>query len=231
MTRNVQRRTAMLATTVALLAAGPASAAGPVQGSVSGPVTIAKGKTFTLKTALSPSGSSKVTVTSKTTVTEQVSGTAADLVKGACVMASGTKKGSAVVAARISITPAVGGSCSLGGRRQPGARPGGPRPGAGSASRGGGFTPPANFGFAFGVVTAVKGSTLTVKGPRGATTVDVSAKTQIDKTKNVGPAGVKVGLCAFVFGTSTDKGVTVNGRDVRLSAPTNGSCRFSRPGP
>jgi hypothetical protein len=216
-----------------LLVVGTAGAVAPVEGSISGPVTTAKGKTFVVKTTLSPTGSSKVTVTAKTTIHEQVAGRPADLKKGVCVTAIGTKKGKVVAATRVSLAPAVGGSCTGGfggrGTRPPGSRP----PGGGSpptGGSGGGFTRPANFGFASGRVTAVKGRTLTVKGRTGTTKVTVSAKAQVQKTQSVKMAAVTTKLCAFVRGTSTDKGVTVTAQDVALSKPVGGSCTFRRRG-
>ncbi|HKI92870.1 MAG TPA: hypothetical protein VJ986_11265 [Gaiellaceae bacterium] len=221
-----------IAATAALVAAGVAAAAAPVRGSIAGPVTAVKGKTFTVKTSLSPTGSSKVTVGSKTQITTQATGTRTDLKKGTCVTATGPKKGSVVTAQRVSIVPAVGGKCTAGLGRRAGSgnrvrppRTGSQRP-PGSGSGGQGFKRPANFGVAFGSVSAIKGSTVTVKGQQGSTKVTVSAKTKITKTVHVGVKAIKRTSCAFVDGTSTDKGVTVIAQSVRLSQPRNGSCTF-----
>jgi len=215
--------TALLVAAAAGLAAATSAAAAPVQGSISGPVTTVKGSTFTVKTTLSPTGSSKVTVSSKATVIEQQAGTQADLKKGMCVTAMGTKTKSTVAAQRVSLRPAVKGSCSTGFRRGGGSGSGTRPPGSGGGS---GFSPPANFGFAFGQITGVKGSTLTVKGFNGTTTVTVSGKTAITKTVEVGPSAIAVKMCAFVNGTSTNKGVTVTASNVSLSKPVSGSCTF-----
>jgi hypothetical protein len=223
---------ALAVAAVALSATAVAAAAAPVQGSIAGPITSVKGQTFTVKTALSPTGSSKVTAGSKTTITEQVAGKQADLQKGVCVVANGSKKGSVVVASRITISKAVDGKCGGGFGR--GTRPGGgARPGGGS--RPPGSRPPgsfgANFGFAFGAIAAVKGSTLTVHSrQRGSTTVTVSAKTQIAKTTRVGSTAIAVKLCAFVRGTSSDKGVTVQAENVALSKPGPNGCTSRFPG-
>ena len=226
--------TALLVAAAAALAAATSAAAAPVQGSISGPVTTVKGSTFTVKTTLSPTGSSKVTVGSKATVIEQQAGTTADLKKGMCVTAMGTKTKSTVAAQRVSLRPAVKGSCSTGFRRGGGSggppgggtRPPGSGGGSGGGGGGSGFSPPANFGFAFGQITGVKGSTLTVKGFNGTTTVTVSGKTAITKTVEVGPSAIAVKMCAFVNGTSTNKGVTVTASNVSLSKPVSGSCTF-----
>ncbi len=148
----------------------------------------------------------------------------------------GTKKGTTVTAQRISLVPAVKGSCTGGfGRRGGGSGGGGPPtgrpPGGGSGNGNGnapGFSRPANFGFAFGSIAAVKGSTLTVKGSSGSTKVVVSATTQIGKTVTLKASAVKTSLCAFVRGTSADKGVTVTAQDVSLTKPVGGSCTFGR---
>lgn len=228
-----------VAAAAALVAAGVAAAAAPVQGSIAGPVTAVKGKTFTVKTSLSPTGSSKITVGSKTQITTDATGKRADVKKGACVTAMGTKKGAVVTATRLTIVPAVGGTCTtgFGGRggnrvRPPGAGTGNPPSGGQGAGGGQGFQRPANFGFAFGAVTAVKGSTMTVKGQQGSTKVTVSSKTQITTTVHVAVSAIKLKSCAFVNGTSTDKGATVTAQDVRLTQPRNGSCTFGgRGGP
>jgi hypothetical protein len=208
----------------AALVAALATAAAPVQGSISGPVTAVSGKTITVKTTLSPTGSSKVTVGAKAIVTERIAGTKADLKKGACVMASGTKKGTTVTAARISIT-----ACNRprGNRPANGTRP--PRTGNGRRPGGGqGFTPPVNVGFAFGTIQSVKGATLTVKGFQGSTTVAVGKKVQIEKTATVPVSAISKSLCAFVFGTSKDKGKTVTATNVSLTKPVSGSCNAPR---
>ena len=219
-------RTGLAATAVVAVGAvlaSAATAATPVNGSVAGPVVAVKGKTFTVTTTLSPSGKSTATVTSKTTVTSQTSSKLADVKKGACVMATGTKKGTAVAATRVTITTASGGQCGQRPGGGAGGRPGGggTRPGGGG---GGGGTPPANFGIANGTVSAVKGSTVTVKGRQGSTTVTLSSKTVYTKTVSVGASAITSKVCAFVRGTSADKGVTISAQNVSLSKPVSGKC-------
>ena len=230
---------AVLALAVLGASAGLAAAAAPkpVTGSVFGPVTSVKGQSFSVKTTVSPTGSSKVDVGASTVITEQVAGTTSDLRTGICVVANGQKaKNGTVTAVRLSVQPAVKGKCTTGFGG--GARPGGTRP-PGSGTRPPGTTttqrPPGgfgNFGFAVGAITAVKGSTLTVHGQSGTTTVVVPAKAQITKTSHVGMDAITVKECASVFGTSTDKGVTIAAQQISLSKPVAGSCTrgFVRPG-
>jgi len=212
--------------------AGVAAAATPVNGSVAGPVTTVKGSTFKLTTSLSPTGSSTIHVGSATVITEQALVAHSELVKGACVMAAGQKNSKGVVSAtRVTVSQPVKGQCGTGfGGRGNGTRPSGSPP-AGGQRPPGGFGGNANFGFAFGAIRKVSGSTLTVKGPNGSTTLTVPAKAEVVKIEKVGASAVAVKMCAFVRGTSTDKGVNVKAQDISLSKPTKTGCTsgFRRP--
>lgn len=229
-----------LVAVVALVLAAPAAAlaapTAPVAGSVFGPVTSVKGSTFTLTSSLVPKGKSTVSVSSATVITEQATAARSSLEVGACVVASGSRNSKGVVAAaRITLSDPVKGQCSTGfGGRRTGGQPPANRTGTTPRRPPGGFTR-GTFGFAFGKVTAVKGSTLTVSGTRGSskvtTAVTVSAKTQLEKTVRVEPSAITTGSCAFVNGTSGDKGVTVEAERIALTKKTNGSCTtgFRRP--
>ena len=223
---------------------GVASAASPVSGSISGPVASVKGSTFVVTTTLSPTGKSTVSVSKSTTITTQETLGQSALKVGGCAMASGQKNSKGVVAAqRISLSTPVKGKCTAGfaGR---GGRPGGTggTPGGGTGgqppptgSSGGGFGNFANFGFAFGTIASVKGDNLTVKGTFNGkavtTSVTVSSKTEISSTVKVGASAIAVKDCAFVRGTSADKGVTVTAQDVSITKPTSTGCRFGFRGP
>ena len=227
---------------IAAAVAAAALAAAPVQGSVFGPVVAVKGSTFTITTSLSPSGKSLVTVGSAR-VTEQATAPRSSLKVGACVAASGTRDGKGVVTAtRISISEPVKGECQSGFQRRRGTRP---VPPAGSSPQrppggGGGFRGNGNVGFAVGSITKMTGSTLTVKG-RGfgsssaattTTSVTISAKTLLTHTLTVKASAIEPKMCAFVQGTSADKGVTVKATDIALTPETNGQCvGFRRQGP
>ena len=144
-----------------------------------------------------------------------------------------TAKGT-VDAVRITLTQPVKGQCAGGfGRRPGGSRPpGAPPRGTGTGGPPGGFGGGnANFGIAFGKVSAAKGTTVTVKGPQGSTTVALSKKTQVAETKAMSPSAIATKLCAFVQGTSGDRGVTVAATQIALSKPVSGSCtaRFRQP--
>jgi hypothetical protein len=222
-----------------------ATAASPVQGSVFGPIVSVKGSTFTITTSLSPNGKSVVSAGSAR-ITTQGTAPKSSLKTGACVSAMGTRDAKGVVtAARISISQPVKGQCgggfggfrrvggggAAGGGAPFGGATGGRRP-PGGGGFGGGNT---NFGFAFGSVTKVSGATLTVKGSFGGktrtTTVTVTPKTTLSQMETLKASDLKVKTCAFVRGTSTDKGLTVKAVGVAITAEANGKCTngFRRP--
>lgn len=227
---------AVAATAVAAIAAGVAAAAKPVSGTIGGPVTAVSGQTFTLKSSLSPKGHARVHVAAKTVLTQQVSGTHADLKKGTCIVALGQKnKQGTVQASRVMLSSPVKGSCMSGFGRPggaPGQRGGRPPQGSGRPPQGAGQPPRgsrpfgnfANFGLATGAITAVNGSVVSVHSRNGNSKVTLQAKAQIVKTATVESSAVKVGLCAFVQGTSTDKGANVAAQTVRLFQPTARGC-------
>ena len=234
-------RIGIAAAAAALVLVPVASAAAPVQGSLFGPVVSVKGTTFTITTTLSPSGKSLVSAGSAK-ITEQAAAPKSSLKVGACVMATGARNAKGVVAAtRITISKPVKGSCTNGFARTGrtgGTRPPGTTPPTGGQRPPGGFGGNTNFGFASGSVTKVSGSTLTVKGtsfglskPR-TTTVTVSSKTSLTRTISMTAAMITVKTCAFVRGTSTDKGLTVKATSVAITPETKGTCTngFRRPG-
>lgn len=220
----------------AVAAAVAILAASPIQGSLFGPVVSAKGTTFTITTSLSPNGKSVVSAGSAR-ITEQVTAPRSALKVGACVMANGSKNAKGVVAAtRISISAAVKGTCGGGfAFARGGATNRPPRTGTRPP---GGFQRAGNFGFAFGQVTKLSGSMLTVKGTdfrtkkATTTTVSFSSKTTLSETKTIAASAVRTKMCAFVRGTSANKGETVKATDVSLTPETKGSCTngFRRPG-
>ena len=207
--------------------------AGGGGGSVFGTIVSVKGTTFTLKTSASPTGKSTVSIGSAT-ITEEIRALRSSLKVGACVMATGARNSKGVVAAtRITISAPVNGECGgdfAGGGGGAPTRTGPPAGGQGGYGQRppGGFGGNGNFGFASGAVTKVSGSTLTVKGSFGqttrTTTVTVSSKTALLRTIRAKASAIKVNLCAFVQGTSNDKGVSVKAANISLAPQTNGAC-------
>ena len=224
---------AIAATALGAVAAGVALAAKPVSGTIGGPVTAVSGSTFTLASSLSPKGKATVHVGSKTTITNQVNGTKVDLKRGICVVAIGQKNKKGVVQAqRVMLSRPVKGRCTGGFGGPPNGRPGqgAPQPpqGAGQPPQGprpqGNFGNLANFGIATGAITAVNGNVVTLHNQSGTAKLSLQAKAQIVKTVVATSSAIKVGMCAFVTGTSSDKGANVTAQDIRLSKPTSRGC-------
>ena len=103
------------------------------QGSVSGPIVSVEGKTFTVKTSMTSTGKSTVTIGSAA-ITQQEQAPRSSLKVGACVAAMGTRNSKGVVTAdRITISAPVKGQCGggfFGGRGGGGPGGNGPPPGA-----------------------------------------------------------------------------------------------------
>jgi hypothetical protein len=221
---------AIVVTVIGAVTAGVALAAKPVSGTLGGPVTAVSGSTFTLKSSLSPKGKAMVHVGSKTTITNQVNGTRADLKRGMCLVGIGQKdKNGVVQAARVTLSSPIKGRCTGGFGGPPNGRPaqGSPQPPQGAGQPPQGPRPQgnvANFGFATGAITAVNGNVVTVHGQAGTSKVALQAKAQIVKTVVAKTSAIKVGLCAFVTGTSSDKGANVTAQAIRLSKPGARGC-------
>jgi hypothetical protein len=206
----------------AVALAAVVSAVSPVQGSVFGPIVSVSGTTFTMTTPLSPNGKSIVSAAGAR-ITEPVTAPRSSLKVGACLMALGSRNAKGVVAAtRITISDPDKGKCAPAGGFRTGATG---APPAGAPKPGGGFQRRVGpGGIAAGTVTRVAGSTLTVKGLRETTTVTVSATTTLERVATVKATELRTKTCAFVRGTSTDKGKTVKATDVAISPEMNGKC-------
>jgi hypothetical protein len=215
----------------------------------SGTIAAVSGKTLQVQSP--QNGQVAVSYTGKTAFSQQVSASLSDLKVGDCVMAaSSAASGDAsdtVAADSVRITPAVKGSCAMGGGRAggPGAGPGGERPsgaptdrpsGAPSGGPGGAGRP----GGAFGTVTKVSSDGFTVKQSRPGssdsaattTTVTVTSKTTFSTTAKATAAAAKVGRCATAMGKTDDTGA-VTASSISLSDPVDGECTAAfgrRPG-
>jgi hypothetical protein len=220
--------------------AGGASAANPVSGFVVGQVTAVKKAGFVVKSSFGSVGNSTVTLASGSSIVEQVTATRADLKPGICVVANGQRSSSgAVEASRLTLSTPVKGSCSGGfpgrgagrGPGRTGAPPAGGAPPAAAGTRpsyaGGGF---GNFGFASGVLDAVHGSTLSLRGTTGSSTVTLSSTTQLLTSEKVSATAIKLDACVRVAGTSSDGGATIAATSVNLSAPASSGCGGGFPG-
>jgi hypothetical protein len=101
---------------------------------------------------------------------------------------------------------------------------------AGGAEAGGSVPGPTTFrgrfGGAFGTITAIAGSSITVKstfGGSATTAVKTTSSTTYVTTASVSASAVKKGLCVTAIGADDVSGV-LNARSVSISQPVNGSC-------
>ena len=223
----------------------PAQARGPV---ASGQIAYISGDTLEVRNQAT--GQTTVKITAKTAITATVAVTLKAVAKGSCITASGTKaKNGALDASTVTLVAANGGKCG-GGFRAPAGRGRGnfpPRTTSNSTPRRQ-FTPPANAATAFGKVTGVSGSKVTVDGttfslsaanrsssskkatsttvPRPKElTVDVGSKTKYLKTGAGSAKSLKVGECATAFGSTNSIGAVTATR-LSVSPATSGSCGF-----
>jgi hypothetical protein len=217
--RHRKRTAGILGAVAAAAIAGTSSAATPVSGSVTGPVTSVKGSSFTLTTSLSPTGHSMVELSSTTKTTAQATGKRSNLKNGVCLLVTGTSQGSSIAAARIVIRSCSSSTRPTGGGPVEGG--GGP---LGGGAGGAGVSRPANFAIATGAITSIAGSTVTVKGQNGTSSVRLSSSTQLVRTVTVKPSAIKVDECAFVRGASTDGGATVKAQNVSLTPASKSGC-------
>jgi hypothetical protein len=233
-------------TTVAAAAPGRSPAATTFGPAASGTIASILGQDLEVQ---GTSGQTTVDVTAKTAITATVSVRLSDITPGTCISATGTKAPAGKVdATLITVEPAVKGNCTEGGFGSGGFRgaPGGAAPTRTTGTVPARFRAPTNVAGAFGKVTSISGSTITVQGislagfgrPASGTTptsrpkttpkaspqtVIVSSKTKYSKSERVTSGALKVGECATAFGSTNDIGVVTATR-LTVTQPVNGSC-------
>jgi hypothetical protein len=186
-----------------------------------------------------------VTYSSRTTITDTVKATAAEVTVGSCVMvrSGGSANGSppaspATTLTAISVTTSapVNGSCTGGfagargpggpGRTRPSGAPGRMRP-SGTPRGGRGFG-----GGAFGTVVSKNGSGFVVQSVRpGAPTSQPAQRISVATTgtttyaavKKATAAALKVGTCVTARGTADSSG-TVAATAISVRPAVNGAC-------
>jgi len=226
---------------------GVTEVAGPP--GASGEVAEVSGRTLQVQNAMT--GQVAVTWTGKTTFTQEVSATLADVSVGDCVMVTPTdsSSGSTTVAAdRVRITTPVDGECTPAGDRGPGGMPDGMMT-SGPAPEGmpadlptdlptdlpsdapGGFRSMAG---AFGKVTAVSASGFTVESVQmsapgstesatSAVTVTVTGDTSYSMTAKATGQALKVGVCVDARGDEDSTGA-VTATSIAISPKVDGQC-------
>jgi len=204
--------------------AGPAPSGTPRFGArngASGELVKMNGMTLVVN---SQNGDVTVLYTSSTTFQRTSTGTFADITTGKCLAASGQRDSSGTVtAATVRLTDKGNGACTLGGAGGfgPGGGPGGgvpatPRP-----------TPPAgrpNFSFVGGEVTAVAGTSVTVKDSTGASqTVTVPTTVRVSKSATAAASDLALHQCLNANGTRDSSG-KVTARAISIVPPGPSGC-------
>ncbi|MEU6136182.1 hypothetical protein [Nocardioides sp. NPDC047086] len=205
----------------------------------SGKIAAADGSTIQVQGSGSQTA---VTYTDKTAITQQVTGSLADITAGVCVVvtpADGSESSeTAVTAVSIRVTEKTDGSCQRGfGGGRPSGMPegempsGAPEGGMPSGGPGGG----GGFGTS-GEVTAVSGDTITVaatsfdpQAEEGAepetttVTVTTTGETTVTTTRTADASALTIGRCVTANGTADDTGA-VSAERIEVSDAVDGEC-------
>ncbi len=208
-------------TTTTRTAVAPASRPG-----ASGTLAAISGSTLEVQNPTS--GQVTVILTKSTVIRQTVTATAAQVVVGACVSATGTTaKSGAITARTVTISTPSSSGCTRPGPHETGGtflrRTTGSTFSAANRS---GVS--AGFGSAFGKVTATARTSFIVRGTRqsattASTTVDEAASTTYTKLTAGSAATLKVGDCVTAIGSTSSIGaVTARELSVRPAGP--GGC-------
>jgi hypothetical protein len=170
-------------------------------------------------------GDVSVALQTTTPLTRTRTGSVADITKGSCITATGTKDAAGTLtAATVLLSPAVNGSCAapfggngnggLGGAR-PSQSPGAsPRPSPSG-------TPPA---FARGQVTTVNGTAVSLQDAQGgALTITVPTTVRVGVSQAITTADLAVGDCVVANGQKDSAGV-VQARSISVVPPSANGC-------
>jgi hypothetical protein len=193
------------------------------------------------------SGQTTVTYTPSTAFTRTQSASPSSITVGSCITAVEASSGSGggapasgpvtVTAESVTVSQPENGSCTggFGGPNGTGAPSGQPsRSGRPTPT---GTNPPGGGGFGrrvSGSVTAVSGSTVSVKATRGGTTVTdtvtLTGSTTVTQTVAADATALKVGECVSAFGPANDTGAVAATR-IAISEPGPNGCTtgFGRP--
>lgn len=216
-------------------AAGSSSTASPnvrTRGNFNGAAgTLVRVSAASLTLATTSGTDVSVSYTSATPVIDTSTGSYQDISVGSCVTGSGTKSGSgAVTVASLTISKPVNGSCAaraiLGG--SPGAFPSGrafPSGAAGTFRARPSASLPANFAAVRGQVTAVSGTTVTIKDLRtgGTETVTVPTTISVDITSQGSDSDLTQGVCVLAVGQKAASGA-ITARTLAIEPPGPSGC-------
>ena len=175
---------------------------------------------------LSTSSNGNVTVdfTGSTPISVTGMGSAADITVGSCITATGSADSSGTITvARVTVSPAVNGSCATGSFV--GGSPGqGGRPDFTFRPRAtpGGFA--SDFDSVRGVVTAVSGTAVTVQETGGSTpSITVPSTAQVSTTTTGSTSDLVKGACVAAVGAPASSG-TVSARSLLIEPSGSSGC-------
>lgn len=205
-------------------AATPSASARAAAAGTAGQLVQVSGTKLTLSTT---NGDVGVLYTSATVITTTSTGSPGDIVTGSCVAIVGQKDSTgAVTATTVRLSRPVNGSCALG---RPGGTGGSPRAfPSGGARPSGAPGPNPNTAVISGMVTAVTGTTVTVRTIAGATSsATVPTTLSVTESSPATPADLTVDSCVRAVGRKDAQGV-VQATALTIQ-PTNasGSCTFA----
>ena len=219
----------MAALGLAMVACGTAGASAGVPSTgfragdlTGGTLVSVSGTTLILSTA---DGNVDVAFSSSTPISKTSVGGVSDIAVGSCVTATGSVDSTGTITATsVTVSPTVSGSCATGSYTggNPGGFPGG-RANASPRAR-----PSGGFGFDFasvrGVVTAVNGTTVTVRATSGASaslTVPTTARVSTTVTGSTGD--LVAGSCVAAIGPRSSSG-TVQARSLLIEPAGASGC-------
>jgi hypothetical protein len=214
--------------------ASPSAAARGAGGGTAGQLVQVNGNLLTLSTS---SGDASVAYSGATSITATSTGSAGDIVAGSCVVIVGQKDSTgAVTASSVRLSKALNGSCATrlrpgGGIGAAGGSPGAFPSGSPRPSRSGAPTLNPNAAFVTGLVTAVTGTTVTVKGATGtASSVTVPTTLSVTESSAATAADLTVDSCVRAIGAKNSGGVVQATALTIQPTDATGSCTFSRAG-
>jgi hypothetical protein len=171
-----------------------------------------------------PNGDTTVTVTAATTYTKTSIATLADITKGSCIVAGGQKDptSGAVTATNVRISPKTATACAV-GNFGPGANPGATPPARATPRPSPSAQP--NAAFVAGEVTAVSGTSVTVKPATGGSqTITVASAATITDSAVVTESALQNGQCVRANGPRDSAG-NVQATSVTITpAGPSGTC-------
>jgi len=198
------------------------SGANALRNGASGQLVQVSGQTLILT---GPNGDITVAVSDTTTYTKTSVATLADITKGSCIVANGQKDptSGAITATNVRISPRAATECAA-----PGFGPGGTAPGASPPVDATPRPSPSaqpNVAFVTGEVTAVSGTSVTVKtAASGSQTIAVASAATITDTADVTEAALQNGQCVRANGTRDAAG-NVQATSVTITpAGPSGTC-------